>query len=237
MKRSLKKDLSVIALIIVVILTLSSTALAFSLPEFIYYEIENGGLVMTDYKKAVEGWQDGNPVLRNALRIKLVSALLNGDVFVEAEDGTVIDWDKALTKSYDYGQAYLDNTVHVGPRNPVRELIINPLTGLAEEFILARLDSVTAVNGTVTAVLDIAPATTPVIRDFQITQSINGGAATIVNPTAIVWSLTTRKASLTVAQVVYRNVDQSVVMTAVYKKSPPKSAPPFVVPGIFSENE
>ncbi len=88
--------------------------------------------------------------------------------------------------------------------------------------------SVSAVNGTVTVNLSAAPATTPAITDFAVTQSINGAVATSVTPTAISTSGTT--VTLTVPQVTATTYSQSVVISVSYQGGTAVAATAFTVP-------
>ncbi len=89
--------------------------------------------------------------------------------------------------------------------------------------------SVSAVNGTVTVNLSAAPATTPVIGDFVVTQSINGAATATITPSAISTSGTT--VTLTVPQVAATASSQSVVISVSYLGGTAIAASAFIVPG------
>lgn len=93
--------------------------------------------------------------------------------------------------------------------------------------ITKAIQSVSAVNGRVTVTLSAAPSTAPVPGDFAVTQSINGGIATSVTPTAI--SASGATVTLTVPQVGVTASDQSVVVSVSYKGGTAVAASAFIV--------
>ncbi len=102
---------------------------------------------------------------------------------------------------------------------------ITPAGGGGESLTI---QSVSAVNGAVTVNLSAAPATTPAITNFAVTQSINGAAATSASPTAISTSGTT--VTLTVPQVAANTSSQSVVISVSYQGGMAVAASVFTVP-------
>jgi uncharacterized protein YjdB len=89
------------------------------------------------------------------------------------------------------------------------------------------IQSVSAVNGTVTVTLSATPATTPAIGNFTVTQSINGATATSVTPTNIGTSGAT--VTLTVPQVATTTSSQSVVISVSYQGGTAVAASAFTV--------
>lgn len=78
------------------------------------------------------------------------------------------------------------------------------------------ISSASAINGTITAVFNGTPATTPTAADFAVTCSINGGTATTVAPT-VVYNATAKTATLTVPTIAQTSAAQSVVYSISYK--------------------
>ncbi|MFJ7952301.1 S-layer homology domain-containing protein [Lysinibacillus sp. NPDC096418] len=98
------------------------------------------------------------------------------------------------------------------------------ITNVAPEEAELKVESVTAVNGSLT--VKLAEAAKEVsVEDFKVSQAINGGTATEVTPSAVVLSEDGLTATLTVDQVVAaETTNQSVVYTVNEV-----AAPAFVV--------
>jgi hypothetical protein len=92
---------------------------------------------------------------------------------------------------------------------------------------ISTVSTVTATNGTVTVTLDRVPGTTPVIGDFAVTQTIGGGTATAVTPSAI--STAAAVVTLTVPTVAAGEAQQSVVVSVRYKGGAAVPATAFTV--------
>lgn len=96
------------------------------------------------------------------------------------------------------------------------------ITNVAKEEV--KVESVTAVNGTVT--VKLAEAAKEVsVEDFTVSQAINGGTATEVTPSAVVLSEDGLTATLTVDQVAAQETTEQSVVYTVNEVA----APAFVV--------
>ncbi len=93
--------------------------------------------------------------------------------------------------------------------------------------LIISITNVSTINGTVTVTLSEAPATAPVISDFNVTQAIGTAAATNVTPSAI--STSGAVVTLTVPAVVATSSDQSVVMSVSYKGATAVSANAYLL--------
>lgn len=198
MKSRLAKNIVVVALTIALILALSSAAIAAGSPKYIYYVNQSDELVLADYKQAVDELILGDPRLRNAIRLRLINALQNfRAVYVEDEDGTVVDYAKAAEDGLNYPEAYADFAYHVGARSPVKQLIINA-SGDPEEvpISIVVVQSVTAVNRT-TIQATLATGTDPDEAEDESNYTVTVGG-TAVPVTAAAYNSVTRVATLTV---------------------------------------
>jgi streptogramin lyase len=114
---------------------------------------------------------------------------------------------------------------------------VGPLTGgeINTTSSSNTISSVSAGNGAVTVNLGSAPTGTPAISDFTVTQSINGGTATAITPTAIRTSGAT--VTLTVPQVSQTSAAQSVVDTVSYDSGAAVTGISFTVPAASSTGQ
>lgn len=85
------------------------------------------------------------------------------------------------------------------------------------------VETVSAVNGTVTVVLSKTPETTPVAADFAITRTINGAGEITVQPTGFSYDVATKTAKFTVGQVPATGAAQTVAYSVAYKTTDAKS--------------
>ena len=90
------------------------------------------------------------------------------------------------------------------------------------------VQSVSAVNGTITATLNSDLTTAPAVTDFAVTQTI-GTTVTTVVPTAVTMDPTNMIVTLTVPTVASTSTGQSVVDSVSYKNTTPISASAFEV--------
>ncbi|MCY0892313.1 MAG: hypothetical protein OWR52_02215, partial [Acidibacillus sp.] len=122
---------------------------------------------------------------------------------------------------------------------PVVTEIGGTVTGTPMTVVVtgATVSSVSAVNGTVTVNFANALSATPSLSDFAVTQSINGGTATTVTPTAITMNSAMTQATLTVPTVSATATAQSVVDSVAYNGGTAMSASAFsIVPDISVSN-
>ncbi|MFJ7736369.1 S-layer homology domain-containing protein [Lysinibacillus sp. NPDC097287] len=112
--------------------------------------------------------------------------------------------------------AKLTNVTTFNPKNSLTRgqfasFLHRSITNVAPAGV--EVDSVTAVNGTLTVTLaDVA--TDVAVEDFKVTQAINGGTATEVTPSAVALSQDGLTVTLTVDQVAAeQTTNQSVVYT------------------------
>ncbi|MCI0183403.1 beta strand repeat-containing protein [Sulfoacidibacillus ferrooxidans] len=112
---------------------------------------------------------------------------------------------------------------------PVVTEIGGTVTGTPMTVVVtdATVSSVSAVNGTVTVNFSNALSVTPSLSDFSVTQSINGGTATTVTPTAIAMNSAMTQATLTVPTVSATAAAQSVVDSVAYNGGTAMSASAF----------
>ena len=101
----------------------------------------------------------------------------------------------------------------------------------APAFVVAPLGiaSVNATNGTINVVLNGVPSPAPVVGDFTLTKSIDGGAPTQLTATLGTWNSTTKTAPFTFTAIPPAEAVQSVVITASYKGASAVPAPAFTV--------
>ncbi len=89
--------------------------------------------------------------------------------------------------------------------------------------------TVQAANGSAAAVFNSAPAAPPVVGNFAVKQSINGGAAVDVAGLAYAWNATGNIAYFTFTPIAATGADQTVVITVSYLGGVAVAAPSFVV--------
>jgi hypothetical protein len=105
-------------------------------PLFIYYENSSGEIVRVDYLKILDDLFNGDARFRNEVRLKLGEAL-SGFKAVYVQDAfRTIDYDKALNAGKTYIEVYPDATYWVVTPVPVREFILNQVTGTGEEVVI-----------------------------------------------------------------------------------------------------
>lgn len=91
-----------------------------------------------------------------------------------------------------------------------------------------KVKTASAVNGTLTAVLEGAVEGTPAVTDFKIIQNING-ATKAVNASSVQWDATTQTAKLAVPTIYANEVDQNVSYSVAFKETSAVSATGFTV--------
>ncbi len=103
-------------------------------PQYIYYENDKGDIVRADYRKAVKDAMDGDSTLYGAIRSAIIETRLNDNqLFVENTEGNLVAYKAALDQGIKYFEAISNPNYRADPQNPVKELVINPLTGEPEE--------------------------------------------------------------------------------------------------------
>ena len=104
-----KKALRVLALTLALVFMFSAVAAA-ATPSIIYYKNAAGKVVQADYQAALDRAVAGNTALLDALKKAFVDAQDNfRDIMVKNDDGSVIDWKKALTDKKSYQEAMADS--------------------------------------------------------------------------------------------------------------------------------
>jgi len=98
-----------------------------------------------------------------------------------------------------------------------------------EEPALPAVESVSAVNGTVTVVFDQELEAAPAAADLVVKQSINGAATTTVTASAITLGADKKTVTVTVPEVAKAAEKQSVVYSVSYKSGAEKAAAAFEV--------
>lgn len=107
-----------------------------NVPSYIYYKNNSGELVRADYQKAEDDLFKPNSdsklidAIRDMLRIAFQS---RRDIYVEAENGMIVDYAKAATDGLTYLEAYGNPDYLADPQRADKELIINPDSGELEE--------------------------------------------------------------------------------------------------------
>lgn len=226
MRSKINRIVLALALLIALMIIFSSVAFAAdSTPRYIVYQNDALEYVRGDYRQAIEDLLNGDARLRNALRGKLVSAIGGfRDVFVIAESGRAIDFQKAVTDSVSYLDAYA-NPIYweANPPQPTREL-----TRDGSEVSLVRVDSVSAVNDltggtfTVTAKLTAEPAVVPDEDAFDVVVEIDGVEAPDYDDLS--WSgAPDLEATFTWAAIPQKATEQEVDFSVAYKDTPPVS--------------
>ena len=129
MNHVIKRQLLALAIMLAVLIVLSSTALAQgNLPKFIYYENEFGELVKADFSQAIQNYLDGDGALYDALRGHFNAARSNGrDIYVVDMDGVCIDYAAALDAGKTYLEARAEDPSYIvdPPPVPVKQLMIS----------------------------------------------------------------------------------------------------------------
>ncbi len=105
-------------------------------PRYIYYQNDDLVFVRIDYQKLVDDLFNNDSRLRNAARIALTNALFNIRSVIIADADRVIDYGEAVKYGKSYSEAFADPAYLTTAPTPVKELIINQLTGEAEEVDL-----------------------------------------------------------------------------------------------------
>ncbi len=107
------------------------------IPKYIYYENAAGDLVRADFQQAENDLFKPDPDRRliNAIRDALIRRAFQNRkaIYVADEAGRVVDYARASSDGLTYIEAYNNSDYLVAPQNPVKELVINPLTGEHEE--------------------------------------------------------------------------------------------------------
>ncbi|MCS5696545.1 hypothetical protein [Desulfofundulus thermocisternus] len=104
-----KKALRVLALTLALVFMFSAVAAA-ATPSIIYYKNAAGKVVQADYQAALDQAVAGNTALLDALKKAFVDAQDNfRDIMVKNDDGSVVDWKKALTDKKSYQEAMADS--------------------------------------------------------------------------------------------------------------------------------
>ncbi|WP_409272392.1 hypothetical protein V1499_21320 [Neobacillus sp. SCS-31] len=94
---------------------------------------------------------------------------------------------------------------------------------------LPKVQSVTAVNGTLTVNFDKALEAAPTTADLVVVQSINGAEGKAVTPDAVTLSEDKKVLTVAVPKVVATTADQAVVYSVAYKGAPAVAAASFKV--------
>ena len=196
-----------------VLFTLALTGMLFGVtvapvmasPITITYQTTYGQYVAVDYLSALS-----TPAVRTALTSALATAeLANLPIFVTDSNGAVINYMTAINKSENYAAALYDSAVNNAIAPTVTELY--PTSPVSDPAVL---ESVSAVNGALTATLSVSPTVTPVFADFTVTAS---GVA--ITPTAI--STSGSIVTLTVPTTGTTATSQPVVYSVSYKGGAP----------------
>ena len=104
-----KKALRVLALTLALVFMFSAVAAA-ATPSIIYYKNAEGKVVQADYQAALDRAVAGNTALLDALKKAFVDAQDNfRDIMVKNDDGSVVDWKKALADKKSYQEAMADS--------------------------------------------------------------------------------------------------------------------------------
>ncbi len=109
-----------------------------NIPKYIFYENSGGDLVRADYQQAESDLFKPNPdrSLVNAIRRALIRAFQDQNrraIYVVDESGRVLDYARASRDGLTYSEAHSSADYWTDLQNPVKELIINPVTEEPEE--------------------------------------------------------------------------------------------------------
>jgi len=151
--RLLKTSLSICLITLLTLLIFTSIAFSSSpQPVYIYYDNLDRELVKANYSDAVRDLiNNGNSTLRDAIRQGIFDAFgTAGRVLVEDSEGNVIDYLQANRDGVRYPEAAKNLDAYGIGEMPVleKELVLNPITGQAEEEYLLKVASVESIHGT-----------------------------------------------------------------------------------------
>jgi len=139
MNRGLKRNLIITTVLLMVFMFMFASAVAASdpQPKYIYYQVEDNDTlvwVRADYMQAVDDLLDEDSTLRDAIAEAILNAIGAGrTVYVEDEDGNVINYTKANKDDVRYPAAAVDLDeygVEAAPEAE-KELVVDPDTGEA----------------------------------------------------------------------------------------------------------
>jgi hypothetical protein len=127
-----KKALRVLALTLALAFMFSAVALA-ATPSIIFYQNAAGQMVQVDYQKAMDQAAAGNTALLEELKRAYIDAQDNfRAIAVKNDDGSVVDWSKALKDKKPYHQVVADDNYKGTEPKPDVELVVDE-TGKAVE--------------------------------------------------------------------------------------------------------
>ncbi|WP_338826039.1 hypothetical protein MTBGP_02540 [Moorella thermoacetica] len=127
-----KKALRVLALTLALAFMFSAVALA-ATPSIIFYQNAAGQMVQVDYQKAMDQAAAGNTALLEELKKAYIDAQDNfRAIAVKNDDGSVVDWSKALKDKKPYHQVVADDNYKGTEPKPDVELVVDE-TGKAVE--------------------------------------------------------------------------------------------------------
>jgi hypothetical protein len=131
-----KKALRVLALTLALAFMFSAVALA-ATPSIIFYQNAVGQMVQVDYQKAMDQAAAGNTALLEELKKAYIDAQDNfRAIAVKNDDGSVVDWSKALKDKKPYHQVVADDNYKGTEPKPDVELVVDE-TGKAVEKPIA----------------------------------------------------------------------------------------------------
>ncbi len=139
MNRGLKRNLLIATLLLIFIMLMfaSATAASNPQPKYIYYQVEENDTlvwVRADYMQAVDDLLDDDSTLRDAIAEAILNAIGAGrNVYVEDEDGNVINYTKANRDNVRYPDAaddFDEYGVEAAPEAE-KELVVDPDNGKA----------------------------------------------------------------------------------------------------------
>lgn len=122
----------------------------------------------------------------------------------------------------------LPTTAAITPQNITPTTTTLDASGNITATTAVAVSSVSAINGTVTVVLD-KEVTSVTAADFTFTQAINGTTATPVTASAATLGVDKKTVTLTVPQVAQTAAAQNVVVSAAYKGGVAKTATAYTV--------
>lgn len=121
-----------------------------------------------------------------------------------------------------------------------------PIEASGEEAVTANIHSVTAANGTLTAMLDKAPSIAPKASDFAIAYQVDGGEFQKLNPTGFAYDRNSPKATFDFNRLPSAPIEQTVTIKITYqgkytvssfKISPEDGATYYVADAGFDSND
>ncbi|NHM26461.1 hypothetical protein G7K71_05550 [Desulfofundulus sp. TPOSR] len=132
-----KKALRVLALTLALVFMFSAVAFA-ATPSIIFYQNAAGQIVQVDYQKAMDQAAAGNTALLQELKRAYIDAQDNfRPIVVKNDDGSVVDWSKALKDKKPYQQVVADDNYKGTEPRPDVELVVDE-TGKAVEKPVAK---------------------------------------------------------------------------------------------------